>query len=55
MRGVVQSVLDDEVHDLQDGRVEAGEQFIGDDDELQGIGWVSEAVEELLLGVLKPV
>ena len=41
-----------EVHHLQDRRVEAGEQLAGDDDELQRVGRVAEAVEQLFLGVL---
>lgn len=41
-----------EVHDLQNGRVEAGEQFTGDNDELQRVGRVAEASEQLLLRVL---
>ena len=41
-----------EVHRLQDRRVEAGEQLGGDDQELQRVGRVAEAVEQLLLGVL---
>ena len=40
-----------EVHRLQDRRVEAGQQLGGDDEDLQRIGWVAEAVEQLLLGV----
>ena len=37
-----------EVHRLQDRRVEAGQQLGGDDEDLQRVGWVAEAVEQLL-------
>ena len=40
-----------EVHRLQDRRVEAGQQLGGDDQELQRVVGVAEAVEQLLLGV----
>ena len=40
-----------EVHRLQDRRVEAGEQLRGDDQDLERVGGIAEAVEQLLLGV----
>ena len=40
-----------EIHRLEDRRVEAGEQLRGDDQDLQRVGRVAEAIEQLLLGV----
>ena len=39
-----------EVHGLQDGRVEAGQQLGGDDQDLQRVVRVAEAVEQLFFG-----
>jgi hypothetical protein len=36
-----------EIHGLQDGRVEAGQQLGGDDEDLQRVVGVAEAVEQL--------
>ena len=45
-----------EVHRLQDRRVEAGQELGGDDEDLEWVSGVAEAVEQLLLGVaLAPV
>ena len=41
-----------EIHHLEDGRVEAGQEFAGDDDELERVRRVAETVEQLFLGVL---
>src|SRR5680860_413767 len=40
-----------QIHRLKDGRVEAGEELRSDDQHLERIGGVAEAVEELLLSV----
>ena len=41
-----------EIHHLQNRRIETGQQFAGDDDELQRVGRIAEAVEQLFLGIL---
>jgi len=41
-----------EIHRLQDRRIETGQQLAGDDDELQRVSRVAEAVEQFLFGVL---
>jgi hypothetical protein len=40
-----------DVHGLQDGRVEAGQQFGGDDEDLQRVVGVAVAVEQFFFGV----
>jgi hypothetical protein len=40
-----------EVHGLQDGRVEAGQQFGGDDEDLQRVVRVAVTVEQFFFGV----
>ena len=40
-----------EIHHLQDGRIEAGEQFAGDDDEFQRVSGIAEAVEQFFFCV----
>ena len=40
-----------EVHRLEDRGIEAGGELRGDDDDLQRVIWISEAVEQLLFGI----